>query len=117
MNAEPRNLTSVQASPSPDSRGLDFYRSDRSLTALLGLYLPPAELAHMQPYFERLGRLVGGALDDLAREADKIPPRLEPRDRQGEDRQTIVKAPAYREMERIAFGELGLATGSHRPAL
>jgi alkylation response protein AidB-like acyl-CoA dehydrogenase len=117
MNVQPRNLASVQASPSPDSRGLDFYRSDRSLKALLGLYLPEAELAHLQLYLERLGGLVGGALDDLAREADKMPPRLEPRDRQGEDRQAIVKAPAYRDMERLAFGELAMAAVSHRPAL
>ena len=117
MNAEPRNLASVQASPSPESRGLDFYHSDRSLMALLGLYLPQAALAHMQPWFERMGGLVGGALDELAREADKTPSRLEPRDRQGEDRQSIVKAPAYREMERLAFGDLALAAVSHRPAL
>jgi alkylation response protein AidB-like acyl-CoA dehydrogenase len=84
---------------------------------LLGLYLDPSELRHMQPHFERLGRLVGGRLDDLAREADKTPPRLEPRNRQGEDRQSIVKATAYREMERLAFGELALAAVSHRPAL
>src|SRR5262245_45143178 len=117
MNAEPRNLASAQTSPSPESRGLDFYHSDRSLKALLGLYLPQPELAQMQPHFERLGRLVGGRLDELARDADKTPPRLEPRDRQGEGRQTIVKAPAYREMERLAFGELALAALSHRPAL
>jgi alkylation response protein AidB-like acyl-CoA dehydrogenase len=117
MTLEPRNLTSVQTSPSPESRGLDFYHSDRSLKALLGLYLPGPELAHMQPHFERLGSLVGGMLDDLAREADKTPPRLEPRDRQGEDRQAIVKAPAYRDMERLAFGELAMAAISHRPAL
>src|SRR5262245_40543123 len=104
MNAEPRNLVAAHTSPSPESRGLDFYRSDRSLKALLGLYLPDAELRHMEPHFERLGRLVGGRLDDLASDADKTPPRLEPRDRQGEDRQTIVKAPAYHEMERLAFG-------------
>ena len=60
---------------------------------------------------------MGGRLDDLAREADKTPPRLEPRNRQGEDRQSIVKAPAYLEMERLAFGELALAAVSHRPAL
>jgi acyl-CoA dehydrogenase len=117
MNAEPCNLASVQVSSSPDSRGLDFYRSDRSLKALLALYLPQAELAHMQPYFERLGGLIGGTLDDLAREADKMPPRLEPRDRQGEDRQSVVKSPAYREMERLAFGDLAMAAASHRPAL
>jgi alkylation response protein AidB-like acyl-CoA dehydrogenase len=117
MNERPRNLASAHTSPSPESRGLDFYRSDRSLKALIGLYLPQAELRHMEPHFERLGRLVGDRLDDLAREADRTPPRLEPRDRQGEDRQTIVKAPAYREMERLAFGELALAALSHRPAL
>ena len=116
MNVAPRNID-ASASPSPESRGLDFYRSDRWLSALLRLYLAPAELRHMEPHFERLGRLVGGRLDDLAREADKTPPRLEPRNRQGEDRQSIVKAPAYLEMERLAFGELALAACSHRPAL
>jgi alkylation response protein AidB-like acyl-CoA dehydrogenase len=116
MNLAPRNID-ARTAPSPESRGLDFYHSDRSLKALLGLYLPGPELRHMTPYFERLGRLVGGRLDDLAREADKAPPRLEPRNRQGEDRQSIVKAPAYREMERLAFGELALAAASHRPAL
>ena len=116
MNVQPRNLATV-ASPSPESRGLDFYGSDRSLKALLGLYLTPTELAHIEPHLARLGRLVGDRLDDLAREADKTPPRLEPRNRQGEDRQSIVKAPAYLAMERIAFGELALAALSHRPAL
>ncbi len=116
MNVAPRNID-ADTSPSPESRGLDFFHSDRSLKALLGLYLAPAELRHMEPHFERLGRLVGGRLDDLAREADKTPPRLEPRNRQGEDRQSIVKAPAYLEMERLAFGELALAAVSHRPAL
>src|SRR5262249_4349358 len=85
--------------------------------ALLGLYLPQAELTHIEPHCERLGRLVGARLDDLAREADKMPPLLEPRTRQGEDRQSIVKAPAYREMERLAFGELALGALAPRPAL
>src|SRR5262245_12322822 len=116
MNLQPRNLATV-ASPSPESRGLDFYGSDRSLKALLGLYLTSRELAHIEPHLTRLGRLVGDKLDDLAREADKTPPRLEPRNRQGEDRQSIVKAPAYLAMERIAFGDLALAALAHRPAL
>jgi alkylation response protein AidB-like acyl-CoA dehydrogenase len=116
MNLQPRNLVPA-ASPSPESRGLDFYASDRSLRALLGLYLPPRELAHIEPHLTKLGRLVGDRLDDLAREADRTPPRLEPRNRQGEDRQGIVKAPAYVAMERLAFGELALAALSHRPAL
>jgi acyl-CoA dehydrogenase len=116
MNIEPRKLTST-FEPSPDTRGLNFYHSDRSLKALLDLYLSPAELAHMQPHFARLGRLVGGELDDLARTADKEPPRLEPRTRHGEDHQSISKSPAYVAMERLAFGDLALAALSHRPAL
>ena len=120
MNHQPRNLAANPASnatASPDSRGLDFYNSDASLKALLGLYLPAAELAHLAPHLTRLGGLVGDRLDDLAREADKTPPRLEMRTRSGEERQTIVKAPAYVAMEQLAFGELALASLSHRPAL
>jgi acyl-CoA dehydrogenase len=116
MNIEPRKLT-FPFEPSPDSRGLNFYHSDRSLKALLGLYLSQPELAHMHLHFARLGRLVGGDLDDLARVADQEPPRLEHRTRHGEDRQTITKSPAYVAMERLAFGELALAALSHRPAL
>ncbi len=130
MNVQPRKVddASSAAVPSPlaaeaqgaggvDSRGLDFYHSDPSLKALLSLYLPGAELAHVERHLERLGRLVGDRLDDLAREADKTPPRLEPRNRRGEDRQSIVKAPAYVAMESLAFGEFALAALSHRPAL
>ena len=116
MNVAARKSSST-ASASPDSRGLDFYGSDPSLKGMLKIYLPADERAHLEPHLARLGRLVGGRLDDLAREADKLPPRLEPRTRQGEDCQSIVKAPAYVAMERIAFGELALAALSHRPAL
>src|SRR5262245_6796172 len=106
-----------RASSATDARGLDFYNSDRSLQALLGLYLAPAERAHLEPHLLRLGRLVGARLDDLARAADIAPPRLEPRTREGEDCQRIVKSPAYVAMERLAFGEFALAHLSHRPAL
>jgi acyl-CoA dehydrogenase len=100
-----------------ESRGLDFYNSDRSLKALLGLYLSAAERTHLEPHLTRLGRLIGDRLDDLAREADRTPPRLEPRNRLGEDRQSICKAPAYVGLEQLAFGAFALAAQSHRPAL
>jgi acyl-CoA dehydrogenase len=105
------------ASPSPPLGGLDFYTCDPSLKGMLSIYLCASERQHLEPHLERLARLVGGRLDDLAREADRMPPRLEPRTREGEDRQSISKAPAYLAMERIAFGELALASLSHRPAL
>ena len=116
MTIAPRK-SPCTASPSPQAHGLDFYASDPSLKGMLKIYLCASERQHLEPHLARLARLVGGRLDDLAREADRTPPRLEPRTREGEDRQTISKAPAYLAMERIAFGELALASLSHRPAL
>ncbi len=98
----------------PDSRGLNLFRADPGLRPLLQLYLPPALAAHLVSHFDRLGALAGGRLDELAGVADRNPPALRPRTRRGEDRETIDKHPAYAEMERIAFGELGLAAMSHR---
>ena len=42
------------------------------------------------------------------------PPVLHPRDRFGRDEDWIEYHPAYREMETIAFGELGIHAMSHR---
>src|SRR5262249_49751338 len=121
MNAEPRKpahpAAPARKRTATDARGLDFFASDRSLKAQLLLYLPPAERAHLEPHLARLGRLVGERLDDLARDAERMPPRLEPRNRLGEDFQHIAKAPAYLAMEQLAFGEFALAALSHRPAL
>jgi len=117
MNIAPRNLARTDAPRTPDSRGLHFYHSDPSLKAMLGLYIGQEERFNLEPYLDELGTRVGAELDDLAREADKTPPRLEVRARTGEDQQTIVKAPQYREMEKLAFGRYQLAAMSHRPAL
>jgi alkylation response protein AidB-like acyl-CoA dehydrogenase len=81
---------------------------------LLGLYLPADLAAHVEPHLHRLGALAGGALDELAATADRNPPALRHRSRTGEDAQSVEYHPAYREMERIAFGEFGLAAMSHR---
>ncbi len=101
----------------PETRGANFYAIDRSLRDLLSLYLPEDERRHLTPHFERLGGLVGNRLDDLAAAADRNPPVLHPRDRQGRDAGHIEKHPAYRELERIAFAEFEMAAMSHRPAL
>jgi len=101
----------------PDSRGLNLYRADPDLRALLGLYLPPDLAMHMHPHLDRLGALAGGKLDELALTADRNPPGLNARTRRGEDTQSIEKHPAYQEMERLAFGEYGLAALSHRPGV
>ena len=108
------------ADPAPipgDCRGLNFYRIDAGLQQLLPLYLDAATLAHLTPYFDRLGALAGGRLDELAALADRHPPLLHPRDRLGRDEDWIEYHPAYREMERIAFGEFQFHAMSHRGAL
>jgi alkylation response protein AidB-like acyl-CoA dehydrogenase len=98
----------------PDCRGMNFYRADGAFRGLLDLYMEPALRAHLEPHLDRLGGLAGGRLDELADTADKHPPVLHPRDRFGRDEDWIEYHPAYREMERIAFSELGLHAMSHR---
>ncbi|MCP5372728.1 MAG: acyl-CoA dehydrogenase family protein [Hyphomicrobiales bacterium] len=98
----------------PDTRGLNFYDIDGSLHQVLPRYMPGDLLAHLEPHMRRLGGLVGDHLDDLAHAADFNPPTLRHRDRTGAAWQWIDKHPAYREMERLAFGELGLARMSHQ---
>src|SRR3546814_134162 len=104
-------------SPQPETRGMNFFHADRSLRELLRLYLPADELQHLTPQFARVGDLVGGELDDLAHAADKNPPVLRHRDRQGRDVQHVDKHPAYVKMERLGFGEFALAAMSHRAVL
>jgi len=93
---------------------MNFYRADEAFRGLLDLYMEPALRAHLEPHLDRLGGLAGGRLDELADTADKHPPVLHPRDRFGRDEDWIEYHPAYREMERIAFSELGLHAMSHR---
>ena len=100
--------------PVPDAHGTHLYEADAELQALLPLYLPADLHAHLQPHLRRLGGLAGGVLDTLALTADHHPPTLEHRSRTGLDAQRIVKHPAYVELERVAFGEYGLAAMSHR---
>ena len=98
----------------PDCRGMNFYRIDRSLRDLLDLHMEPRLRAAMEPQLDRLGELAGGRLDELAEIADKHPPVLHSRDRFGRDEDWVEFHPAYREMERIGFGEFGLHAMAHR---
>src|SRR5688572_24190970 len=103
----------AQAQPVlPDARGLNLFEADAGFRGLLAIYLDPKLLAHLLPHFERLGGLAGGMLDDHALTADKNPPILHHRKRNGENAQWIEKHPAYRSLEEIAFGEYGLAAMS-----
>ncbi len=105
---------STGASAVPDARGQNLYRADPALPALLKLCVTPEVFACVEPHLDRLGALAGSRLDTLAGTADHHPPVLHHRDRTGLDRQWIEKHPAYEEMERMAFGDYGLAAMSHR---
>jgi acyl-CoA dehydrogenase len=98
----------------PDCHGMNFFLVDEAFQGLLDLYMEPALRDHLWPHLTRLGELAGTTLDDLARTADRHPPILHPRDRFGRDEDWIEYHPAYREMERIAFGEFGLHAMVHR---
>jgi alkylation response protein AidB-like acyl-CoA dehydrogenase len=101
----------------PDTSGLNFYRADPSLADLLRIHLPEKLFNHIDPHLDRLGVLAGGALDECARLADKHGPVLHQRDKFGRDIQWIEYHPAYRELEKAAFGEFGIHALSHRKGI
>jgi alkylation response protein AidB-like acyl-CoA dehydrogenase len=113
MNA-PDSRLAEQAPAVPDARGLNLHRADPYAEALHRRYLPPDLQRHLAPHFDALGALAGSVLDDLAGIADKNPPTLAVRTRQGEDCSVVHKHPAYVELERVAYSQLGLAAMSHR---
>jgi acyl-CoA dehydrogenase len=101
----------------PDTSGMNFYRADPALKDLLRIHLPDKLFRHIEPHLDRLGALAGGPLDECARIADKHIPVLHQRDRFGRDVQWIEYHPAYRELERAAFGEFGIHAMSHRKGI
>ena len=114
MHPSHPSASAAPAHPVPDRHGSNLYTTDAQFAPLLQLYLPSAVNAHLQPHLTRMGELAGGRLDALALVADKNPPTLAHRTRTGQDAQRIDKHPAYVEMERVAYGEFGLAIMSHR---
>ncbi|MGE4373801.1 MAG: acyl-CoA dehydrogenase family protein [Xanthobacter sp.] len=98
----------------PDSSGLNSFQDDPEFLDLLKVYLPAPLLEAVMPHLERMGELAGGHLEQLALTADKNPPELVLRARNGALDERVVKHPSYIELEKYAFGEFGLAAMSHR---
>jgi alkylation response protein AidB-like acyl-CoA dehydrogenase len=111
MSADPRGLIA------PDTSGMNFYRADPALTDLLRIHLSDELFRHIEPHLDRLGGLAGGHLDECARLADRHVPVLHQRDRFGRDAQWIEYHPAYRELEKAAFGEFGIHALSLRKGI
>jgi len=98
----------------PDSAGINVFSADPVMWDLLRVYLSPEMQELARPHLDRMGELVGDRLEQLALTADKNPPTLRFRARNGAQQERIDKHPAYQELERYAFGEFGLAAMSHR---
>jgi len=96
------------AALAPTCRGLNYYSIDQSVQDLLPLYMDAPLLAHLKPHLDELGELAGGKLYDLSDQAERHQPILHPRDGYGRDEEWVEYHPAYREMERIAFGQFGM---------
>jgi 3-hydroxyacyl-CoA dehydrogenase len=108
------SLFNSQAENIPDRHDVNLFTSDTTLQALLPLYLSDALRKQLHARLQTLGALAGGRLNALAESADKNPPQLKMRSRTGSDRQSIIKHPAYSEMEQLAFGDFAMAALSHR---
>ncbi|WP_256568316.1 acyl-CoA dehydrogenase family protein [Bradyrhizobium sp. CCGUVB14] len=92
----------------PTCRGLNYYAIDQSVRDLLPLYMEAPLLAHLEPHLAELGALAGSKLYDLSDQAERHQPVLHPRDGYGRDEEWVEYHPAYREMERMAFGQFGM---------
>jgi alkylation response protein AidB-like acyl-CoA dehydrogenase len=101
----------------PDTRALNFYTSDPYLRFLLRRRLSAEELALAEPRLRALGARIGAELEDLAAEADRQTPTLNVRDKRGARVDALVVSRAYRELERILYGEFGLAAMALRPGV
>ena len=98
----------------PDSKGLNAYTRDKFFSKLLEFYVGKDLLNQIEDKFIELGECVGSELEDLALSADKNPPKLIKRLRDGSLSNTIEKHPNFIKLEKIAFEKFGLAAMSHR---
>ncbi len=98
----------------PDSYGTNTYHADPEFARLLRVYTPDTLFAQVEPQFARMGGLVGSELETLALSADKNPPVLHLRARNGAADERIEKHPSYIALERCVFSDFGLAAMSHR---
>jgi alkylation response protein AidB-like acyl-CoA dehydrogenase len=100
-----------------DCHGLNFFEIDNSLQDLLTLYLPDDLREHMTPVYRKLGEVAGNRLDELARICESHMPVLHPRDARGRNRDWIEYHPAFREMEKIGYGDFGIHCMSRKPGV
>ena len=115
------NQADIEHSPMvgamPETRDVNFYDAAPYLRFLLRRRLDAHELEVAGPLLRDLGGRVGNQLEDLAAEADRESPPLLVRDKRGEQVNDVQPSRAYRDLERILYGEYGLAAMAMRPGV
>ncbi|MAL80314.1 MAG: DNA alkylation response protein [Sneathiella sp.] len=114
VKIKPREERELEDWVASDCHGLNFFDIDSSLQDLLTIYLPDDLRAHMTPVYRELGEVAGNRLDELSRICDRHLPVLHPRDARGRNRDWIEYHPAFREMEKIGYGDFGIHCMSRR---
>ena len=98
----------------PDSKGYNAYIRDKSFAKLLEFYCGKDLFEKIENKFFELGKKVGEEIENLSITADKNPPQLIKKTRSGLSVNEILKHPDFKNLEKIAFGDFGLAAMSHR---
>jgi acyl-CoA dehydrogenase len=101
----------------PTTRGLNYFLEDQSFQFLCESVMGADVYERARPHLTDLGAIAGDELDALAAVADRNPPVLRAFDEQGRRVDEVVRHPAYRRMEEIAFSRFGLAAMAHRPGV
>jgi acyl-CoA dehydrogenase len=105
MSITERNEQQTQAAhPIPEAPSTSFWDASPALRAILERKLSAADFAWALPQLERMGRLAASDVAPLAAIADRESPTLLTHDARGERVDRVEFHPAYREMERIAYG-------------
>jgi acyl-CoA dehydrogenase len=101
----------------PTTRGLNYFLEDRNFQFLCEAVMGAEVYERARPHLTDLGAIAGDELDALAAVADRNPPVLRAWDERGQRVDEVVRHPAYRRMEEIAFCRFGLAAMAHRPGV
>src|SRR6266852_2473734 len=101
----------------PTTKGMNYFLEDRNFQFLCESVMGADVFERARPHLTDLGAIAGDELDALAAVADRNPPVLRAWDEQGRRVDEVVRHPAYRRMEEIAFCRFGLAAMAHRPGV
>jgi acyl-CoA dehydrogenase len=114
MTTRDENPFRVLDAPLPARRS--FFTQDPVLQALLARQLPAATWAWARPQLAHMGAEAAGWVGENARIADRDSPRLVTHDRFGNRIDRVDYHPAYREMEKLAYGS-GMVGMKYEPEL